>query len=105
MKHDEAENILFIALQSACENDYASDPDTRDKINEAWHTVQKSFTYDFETEPHVCKSCGGDKWHFNTFFLNNKKQWFEGEIAYWCHDCDGEVSIVPLNDFVEGEEA
>ena len=100
MKHDEAENILFIALQSACENDYASDPDTRDKINEAWHTVQKSFTYDFETEPHVCKNCGGDNWHYNTFFHNKTKKWLaSGQYDFWCEDCYNSTSIIHKEDF------
>ena len=53
-------------------------------------------TYDFETDPHVCEKCGGENWHYNAFFLNNRKEWLsDPEITYWCADCSEEISIIP----------
>ena len=52
--------------------------------------------YDFETDPHVCEKCGGENWHYNAFFLNNRKEWLsDPEITYWCADCSEEISIIP----------
>ena len=56
--------------------------------------------YDFETEPHVCEKCGGDNWHYNTFFHNKTKKWLaSGQYDFWCEDCYNSTSIIHKEDF------
>ncbi len=53
---------------------------------------------DEETEMYVCASCGSDDWHANVYYKNRDNWWYQDEdCEYWCADCDGPVSIKPVN--------
>jgi len=61
----------------------------------------------FEKEPHVCVKCGGERWHTNKFWANWQKEWVDGDEEgggdKGGHDCGGETSIMPKDEW-EGDE-
>tara|TARA_X000001382_G_scaffold128041_1_gene116879 strand:- start:6160 stop:6369 length:210 start_codon:yes stop_codon:yes gene_type:complete len=62
----------------------------------------------FEKEPHVCVKCGGERWHTNKFWANWQGCWFDGDeeggVDKWCHDCDGETSIMPKDEWEDAND-
>ena len=63
-------------------------------------TKLKTYNFEFEKEEYVCTACGGENWHVNMFFQNNKKQWFDDpDCDAWCADCSGETSITPATEY------
>jgi len=65
-------------------------------------SINEGFGRDFEMDEYVCKRCGGENWHVNVYFLNNKKQWLDDLNCYaWCDDCSGETGILPATEYEE----
>ena len=57
-------------------------------------------------EDTVTTCCGTDQFHMNMFWHNGRKRLFEGQdeygdLAYWCHKCNADTSVIKILSYEE----
>jgi len=68
-----------------------------DKIRELFKHLNKDT---------VTTCCGTDQFHMNMFWHNGRKRLFEGQdeygdLAYWCHKCNADTSVIKILSYEE----
>jgi DNA-directed RNA polymerase subunit RPC12/RpoP len=55
--------------------------------------------FHYEKAEYVCEECKGENWIANQFWDNKCRTW-EDDLGclYWCHDCEGEVDIIEMEE-------
>tara|TARA_R100000479_G_C6332748_1_gene182133 strand:- start:463 stop:663 length:201 start_codon:yes stop_codon:yes gene_type:complete len=55
--------------------------------------------FHYEKAEYVCEECKGINWIANQYWDNKCRTW-EDDLGclYWCHDCEGEVDIIEMEE-------
>ena len=55
--------------------------------------------FHYEKAEYVCEECKGENWIANQFWDKKCRTW-EDDLGclYWCHDCEGEVDIIEMEE-------
>jgi|TARA_R100000084_G_C4626581_1_gene136073 DNA-directed RNA polymerase subunit RPC12/RpoP len=55
--------------------------------------------FHYEKSEYVCEECKGINWIANQYWDNKCRTWEDDpSCLYWCHDCEGEVDIIEMEE-------